>query len=277
MKELRKAREEHIHALKNTNEPQLHRRTLRKALKFYSDNPSQRMREVQAGDSWKVHWQQQFSLPVGGKRDSLLDSPSFKSRYRRSASAPDGSTSTFEDIELSELLPKSGQVTLSPPRRQNPLRLMKRSTDYFDQQKARLGGGKQEERSESERRQSGQGEASLPKTESTAGSMSTAEETAGASASTSESRNRDSDVFVFPNTTASSPPILKKRQTSSPEGYMQESQPISLSYEKTQSLPGDIPSGSRRRVVSSLLEEELPMLKTAEETEEEPGKLGERC
>lgn len=132
--EIRKAREEQIHALKNPEEPQVRRRTLRSAIRFYVDNPSQR-----TGAIPKRYWRQ-VSQPVPRKDAARkISSESPRGAYLRSVSAP----SVTSQVNEGEVGNTDGAEAAPVQRRKlsNPLRLIKRRSDYFDQQKVRLGGG----------------------------------------------------------------------------------------------------------------------------------------
>ncbi len=244
MAEERKARKERIHALKDTSEPLLHRRTLRRVLKFYSNNPSQRTR---AGSARKHGWQYQLSLR--NRSDLQLD-PSSPSKFRRSASVPVGSTSSFEDSENQESRVRFRERVA--PKLQNPLRLVRRTSSYFGRQ-ARLergggggGGGGSETTSaaDKERRTS---------------SLKSARTTGTAALASGPNSGRDSDVFVF--TDIDTPPTyITKRHVSSPDGRSFPQASTDQPYERTQSFPGGSPGAS--------MMEELPKLETVDEGSE---------
>lgn len=257
MKEERKVREERIHALKDTSEPQVHRRTLRKVLRFYTDEPSRR---TQMGEARKHGWQHQFSMPIvrsprrGESVESFSLSDGSQSEYRRSLSAPEGSPSTHGVSE-----PQGSGAEHVIPKLQNPLRLMKRTSSFFDKQarhdqrrKGRGGRGRGE---------SGGQSTSAADKDGRAGSTPAAvrSNVASAALTSASTSAKDQDVFVFSD--VKSPTLHQRvRQLSSPDGLPLQSQfSPALSYERTQSLPGWSP------IPETPLIEEMPKLELVDE------------
>ena len=221
-KEERKAREEHINALK-VDEPQVRRTTIRRAMKYLSDNPTIRARAVQ--EPGRKLWQQ-TSLPAGNmsiKRSSLFQPHSNKPpKTVRTMSVPLIDTPIRLREEPGMQSGDTGQ-TVHPRRQRNPLRLIRPTSGYFEMQNMRRKGGSSVI-------------ASIPpRTKSTA--VSTSQQSSAAS------------VFVFPPSVEE----VQHSATSTPvsAGVIPSSRApkkMDLSYERTQSLPAGTPStsGSQR-------------------------------
>lgn len=238
--ERRKEREEQISALKNPNEPQIQRRTIRRVVKYLADNPAERVKQLYWSEALKK--KRRFELDL--KRGSSLITPSgsaldtHKSSYHRSTSDSAVNPSISEkDGESYVTSATSGAASesfvASPPSRvsikkqQNPLRLMKRTSGYFERQKVRLGG--------------------LPSSsasQSTHSSVSSLDVETSCSSDHDVSRKpqsasiaEDSVFDMQPHTT------LRERHfsvASTPESSKSHvhDHPLCVSYERTQSYPG---------------------------------------
>ena len=232
-KEERRAREEHINALK-VDEPQVRRTTIRRAMKYLSDNPTVRARAVQ--EPGRKLWQQ-TSLPAGSvskKGSSLFQPHSTKPpKTVRTMSVPLIDTPIRLREEPDVQSGDTGQI-VHPRRQRNPLRLIRPTSDYFEMQNMRRKGGSSVI-------------ASIPPhTKSTTRENTTAVSTNQQSSAAS--------VFVFP-------PSVEEAQhsatfTPASAGVVpsfKAPQKMDLSYERTQSLPAGTPSTSgSQRPFSSL-------------------------
>ena len=243
MLERRKEREEQISALKNPNAPQVQRRTIRRVMRYLADNPSERVNQM------KQRKKKQLAFQLDLKRGSSLINPpaaGYASRrtsgsYRRSTSAPINSeVNTSVTGSESESVPPSsasahGKTSIvsqtsspaSTPRQRNPLRLMKRRSDYFDKQKMRLGGWLPSSAS--------------PSTQSSLTSSIESQDTSSierkASRGQAASFNDDDSVF---DDEGPSGRITERHFSvaSTPEASKLREHPLMVSYERTQSYPG---------------------------------------
>ena len=156
LKERRKEREEQICALKNPDQPQVQRRTIRRVMRYLAENPSERVRQMHHSEAQKKKRKRQAGLQRENKRGMSLihrdrGSQGEEEHYRRSISAP-GVTDLSpahgrEDSVSPPPAPGAGKTATvtfrsdtATPKQRNPLRLMKRRSDYFELQKMRLGG-----------------------------------------------------------------------------------------------------------------------------------------
>ena len=161
----RRLREEHLNALKHTSDkPLVQRRTIRRVLKYLSANPQQRAKEQQ--ESPTRNWWKQMSTR-SERMFSTRDNSSANPIYRQSRSVPStpssalshpGNAPSLETIPSVEqplppvvppsTLPIAGVMTSDVSRsnrrsrRKNPLRLMRQKSEFYDQQKRRLGGSR---------------------------------------------------------------------------------------------------------------------------------------
>ncbi len=245
MKEERKVREERIHALKDTSEPQVHRRTLRRVLTFYSNVPS---RAVQPGGPRKQGWQHQLSLPKDPRSDGSRPDPAQMS-VERSLSVPSASTSSYDGSE-----PQEAHVRFTRPKLQNPLRLVARQPSFFDRQ-ARY------TRGEGRKKRAASASTAVKYRRPPTVGTDTSSRTTGP---TSRPRSvGDSDVFVFTDKDLPHAYPLKKL-ASSPDGLKLPDDSlvnVARPYERTQSFPGQSPGVSTT--------EETPKLETVDEGGEE--------
>ena len=244
-KEERKAREEHINALK-VDEPQVRRTTIRRAMKYLSDNPTVRARAVQ--EPGRKLWQQ-TSLPAGSvskKRTSLFQPHSDKPPKTMSVPLIDtpihlreepGVQSGDTGRTVRSRRQQSGDTgqTVCSRRQRNPLRLIRPTSGYFEMQNKRRKGGSSVI-------------ASIPPhTKPT----TTRENTTAVSTNQQPSA---ASVFVFP-------PSVEEAQHSATSTPASASvvpsstapQKMDLPYERTQSLPAGTPSTSEsERLISSM-------------------------
>lgn len=247
--EKRREREEQISALKNPNEPQVQRRTIRRVMRYLADNPAERVKQLQQVEAQKKKLKKQmtFRLDIDNLRrgssmfDPPISDPSDPGLYRRSTSAPGDTSVNTPSSSLKEhesSLPHvsgpgrtsvgSASSDAPVPRHRNPLRLMKRRSDYFERQKMRLGG------LPTSHSASQSAHSSIASHTDSLTSGSTEHKAPQGQAATS----RDGDS-VFD---VESPTKLITRQfsvASTPESYKSnvDKHPLTTSYERTQSFP----------------------------------------
>ena len=252
--ERRKEREEQISALKNPNEPQVQRRTIRRVMRYLADNPAERLKQLEAQRK-KKRRQLPFQLDI--KRgtsminppDSILSGHSSEQSYHRSTSDSAVAITPIAQKETEAVSispsgvpvpgPGSGRQSIvslsstvsSAPKQRNPLRLMKRRSDYFDKQKMRLGGWPASSESQSAR-------SSFASVASQAsGSIDRRTSRGQATVSVDEDSVFDGDTetpskFTERHLSVASTPESSKT--------IQDRHPLMVSYERTQSSPGDI-------------------------------------
>ena len=237
MEELRKVRKEQLQALRNPEESHAHRRTLKRAIQFYSSNPQQQRTKPGQGQPSRRSLWHQFSIPVGRalyRGGTLMRRTDPSREYRRSESAPAPGESPHDLLSIPEAAtsvhpPVSQTQTQTPPPRTNPLRLVKRTSDYFDWQKVRLGGGVSETPSRQETQKN-------------------------APSSVRRSSMEDDSVFVFPDRSPpSSPPYRQASVLSSPATATAKTTNPLMFYERTQSLPSKSISSSWYAISSNII------------------------
>ena len=222
MEEMRKVRKEQLQALRNPEESHAHRRTLKRAIRFYSSNPQQRTKPGQGQLSRRSLWHQ-ISFPVeralrrGG---TLLQKTDPSREYSRSVSSPSyiPVPPNLDDkpsvSEAATSVPPSDSQPHTPSSRTNPLKLVRHTSDYFDRQKARLGGGISE-----------------PPGKQGAG------KSVPSSACSSAAQEDRGSVFRFPDKSSPFSPLYHPRRTlSSPDAGTGKATDDWVSYERTQSL-----------------------------------------
>ena len=249
--EKRKERKEQIFALKNPEEPQVRRRTIRRVLKYISNSPAERAKAVKGEKmGW---WRRQSSLPterMNNRPPSLLikEGQGMTSQVRRSSSVPaDATTSVSDTPDVSNTSRESSsKVTFRAPRQRNPLRWIQRQrTSYYDKQRLRL------------RAAAATADSPYKQLSTQSSDMSGYESSLSAQ---SHSRvitleGQDS-VFELPE---SAPPSLDKRSTSivsSPDAVLLSGKtaypmPLPLVYERTQSCPSSELNSPRVRLSTS--------------------------
>ena len=249
--ERRKEREEQICALKNPDQPQVQRRTIRRVMRYLADNPVERVKQLHQAEAQKKKRQRQIGFQRENRRGVSLishDSGDQKEEaYRRSVSSPAGTdistlssgraSDAFSSIPVDSGTGKHSTVTFrsdtSTPKQRNPLRLMKRRSDYFELQKMRLGGWPPGSSTYTSP------ESSLTSSVDSQATGMTAEcRTSHGQAASSVENDSVFDVEA---------PRLKERNlsvASTPESSKSTkiSHPLMISYERTQSSPGDVPS-----------------------------------
>ena len=215
---MRKVRKEQLQALRHPEESHAHRRTLKRAIQFYTSNPQQRTKPGQGQQPRKSLWHQ-FSTPVERvlQRGGTLVRRTDPSRhYRRSASEPSPVEPPPDLRSVSEAatsVPQEAGQTRTPPPRTNPLRLVKRTSNYFDWQKTRLGGGVSEPQTRQE----------------------TKKNTPSAVRS---SPTEDDSVFIFPDHNPPPSPLHHQDSVlSSPDRWTAKTTDSLMSFERTQSFP----------------------------------------
>ena len=226
-KEERKAREEHINALK-VDEPQVRRTTIRRAMKYLSDNPALRARAVQEPE--RKLWQQ-TSLPADKVKRTSLFNPTSDKQFKtiRTMSVPLIKTPVRLREEPGMQSGDTGQ-TVHSRRQRNPLRLIRPTSGYF------------------EMRREGGSAAIPPHAKST-----TRENTATVSTNQESSA---ASVFVFPPSFDHKKEVLHSTTPTPVSADVVSSskapQERNLSYERTQSLPAGTPSScDSQRLTSS--------------------------
>ena len=249
MMERRKEREEQISALKDPNKPQVQRRTIRRVMRYLEDNPSERLKQLQQVEAQK---KKRKRLQLDLKRGASLINPpgpgytndQSDDSYRRSVSAPANSDSNIP-LSMKEHVPslhsgasepvKSSVVSqssaTSTPKRQNPLRLMKRRSDYFDKQKVRLGGWQASSASQSTR-------SSL--TSSIASQAGASIEHRASRVQSSTLNDDDDSVFdvELPSSGKTTERHFSIMSTPESAKVRMSDLPLTGSYERTQSCPG---------------------------------------
>ena len=242
--ERRKEREEQISALKNPNEPQIQRRTIRRVVKYLADNPAERVKQLHRSEALKKMRKRPLTVQLDLKRGSSLITPSgsaidpHRSSYHRSTSDsavnPSISEKESESCVASAAVGGAGESSVAalPPgvssrKQRNPLRLMKRTSDYFEMQKMRLG--------------------SLP----SSSTSQSAHSSVSSFVEIETSRPHDHDVSRKPLSASTAEDsvfdmqphtILRERHfsvTSTPESSKSHvhDHPLCVSYERTQSYP----------------------------------------
>ena len=232
-KEERKAREEHINALK-VDEPLVRRTTIRRAMKYLSDNPALRARAVQ--EPGRKLWQQ-TSLPADKVKRTSLFHPTSDKQFKttRTMSVPLIKTPVRLREEAGMQSGGTGQ-TVRSRRQRNPLRLIRPTSGYFDMQNKR----------------GSSLIASIPPhtksiTRENTATVSTNQESSAAS------------VFVFPPSFDHKKEVLHSTTSTPASADVVSSskapQKRNLSYERTQSLPAETPSSCESRRLTSSTED----------------------
>ena len=281
LRERRKEREEQICALKNPNQPQVQRRTIRRVMRYLADNPSERLKQLHSVEAQRKRKRRQLTFRDLKRGTSLINPPgTILSRhasdysYRRSTSDSAANTPiTLKESEAEAIrktasvqsdTPVAGQsqgqgsarpsvislassVSSSAPKQRNPLRLMKRRSDYFDRQKLRLGGwqasagsimgtgsGAQSTRSSFE--------SSVVEESQASGSV---DRRISQGQATTVSVDEEDSVFGSDGAAHSRETERLFSVASTPESGgrgVKDYHPLTVSYERTQSSPGDISS-----------------------------------
>ena len=259
LRERRKEREEQISALKNPNQPQVQRRTIRRVMRYLADNPAGRLKQLHSVEAQRKKKKRQLTFLDLKRGTSLIHTPGAipsgqpSDSYHRSISdSVVGTPVTLKESEAEAVhiparsdAPVAGQRSGRPsaislgssvssaPKQRNPLRLMKRRSDYFDRQKMRLGGWPTN---------SGSG------TQSTRSSFaSSVESRASASISRRTSQGQATvsveEDSVFDGDTGAHSRVTERHFSvaSTPESgkAVKDHHPLMVSYERTQSSPGD--------------------------------------
>ena len=262
LRERRKEREEQISALKNPNQPQIQRRTIRRVMRYLADNPAERLKQIHNVEAQRKKKRKQLNFDLNKRGTSLINPPgstfsghSSEPLYRRSVS--DSAANT--PVALKEIEAESEHVHISAksdapvtgsgsgrpsvislassvssgPKQRNPLRLMKRRSDYFDRQKMRLGGWP----TNSSGAQSTLSSFASSIESQASGSIDRRTSQGQATVSIDE----DS---VFDGDTGTHSRVAERHFSvaSTPESgkVVKDSHPLMVSYERTQSSPGDI-------------------------------------
>ena len=260
LRERRKEREEQISALKNPNQPQVQRRTIRRVMRYLADNPAERLKQFHNVEAQRKRKKRQLNFLDLKRGTSLINTPgailsghSSELSYHRSISDSAASTPvTLKEKEAESVhvpthsdAPVAGQGSGRPsvislgssissaPKQRNPLRLMKRRSDYFDRQKMRLGGwptnsgsGTQSTRSSFASSVESQASGSINRRTSQGQATVSVEESVFYGDSGTHSRETERHFSV-----ASTPESGKT---------VKDHHPLMVSYERTQSSPGDI-------------------------------------
>ena len=243
--ERRKEREEQISALKNPNEPQIQRRTIRRVVKYLADNPAERVKQLHWSEALKKKRRRPLTFQLDLKRGSSLITPSgsavdtHKSSYQIHRSTSDSAVISEKDSESYAASATSGATGESflatPPsgvstqKQRNPLRLMKRTSGYFERQKMHLGG--------------------LP---SSSASQESTHSSVSSSVDSEISYSGDHDVSHKPQSAPTAEDsvfdmqphtVVRERQfsvASTPESSKSHvhDHPLCVSHERTQSYPG---------------------------------------
>ena len=260
LRERRKEREEQISALKNPNQPQIQRRTIRRVMRYLADNPAGRLKQVEAQRKKKKRQLTFRDLKRGtsliNPPESILTGHSSEVLYHRSAS--DSATSTpvlLKEIEAGSEhvhtsaqsdVPVAGSHSVRPsvislassassgPKQRNPLRLMKRRSDYFDKQKMRLGGWP----TNSSGMESTRSSFASSVESQVSGSIERRTSRGQATVSVDEDSVFDGDTGT--HSRAAAERLFSVVSTPESGKVLKDSHPLTVSYERTQSSPGDI-------------------------------------
>lgn len=151
----RNEKKQQIHDFRSTAEPRVRRKTIRRAMQFLSDNPEDRARQLQESRK-KWNSRKQLSLPEERLREAGLHRSTKDDNYSgrgvlRSVSTPPAVIPQETDIEkgifssggqAKESPPphESGMVPEETPKLRNPLRLMRKRSEFFEKQKLRIAG-----------------------------------------------------------------------------------------------------------------------------------------
>lgn len=259
--ERRKEREEQISALKNPNQPQVQRRTIRRVMRYLADNPAERLKQLHNVEAQRKRRKRQLSFLDRKRGASLINPPGASDlserSYRRSISDSAATTPvTLKQREaeaVHNIMPAqtdtpvaggqgSGRPsvislassTSSAPKQRNPLRLMKRRSDYFDKQKMRLGGWPTNSGSGTQSTRSSYVSAVESQT---TGSVDHRISQGQATVSVDEDSVFDGDGGAH-----SKMPERHLSVASTPESgkVVKDNHPLMVSYERTQSSPGEI-------------------------------------
>lgn len=261
LRERRKEREEQISALKNPNQPQVQRRTIRRVMRYLADNPAGRLKQLHNVEAQRKKKKRQLTFLDLKRGTSLINTPGAilssqpsDSYHRSTSDTIVGTPVTLKETEAEAVripaqsdAPVAGQgsgrpsvISLrgssisSPPKQQNPLRLMKRRSDYFDRQKMRLGGWPTN---------SGSG------TQSTRSSFASSVESQASGSIDRRTSQGQATVSVDEDSVFDGDTGAHSRATerhfsvaSTPESgkAVKDHHPLMVSYERTQSFPGDI-------------------------------------
>ena len=275
LRERRKEREEQICALKNPNQPQIQRRTIRRVMRYLADNPAERLKQLHNIEGQRRKRKKQLTFLDLKRGASLINPPlsghSSEVLYRRSVSdSVAGSPITLKEREaeaVHSIIPTpsdapsqgggavAGQGSARPsvislastassvPKQRNPLRLMKRRSDYFDKQKMRLGGWP-----------TGSGSGTQSMRSSFASSVVESQASDSIDRRTSQGQattvSVDEDSVFNGDGGAQSRAAAAERLfsvASTPESakLVKDHHPLMVSYERTQSSPGDISAVSQ--------------------------------
>ena len=283
LRERRKEREEQICALKNPNQPQVQRRTIRRVMRYLADNPSERLKQLHNVEAQRKRKRKQLTFRDLKRGTSLINPPgTVLSRhasdysYRRSTSDSAANTpitlkeseaeavrktvSAQSDAPMASQGQGQGQgsarpsvislassVSSSAPKQRNPLRLMKRRSDYFDRQKLRLGGWQASAGSSI-----GTGSAAQSTRSSFESSVVEESQASGSvdrrisqGQATTMSVDEEDSVFGSDGAAHSRETERLFSVASTPESGgrgVKDCHPLTVSYERTQSSPGDISS-----------------------------------
>ena len=282
LRERRKEREEQISALKNPNQPQVQRRTIRRVMRYLADNPSERLKQLHNVEAQRKRKRRQLTFRDLKRGTSLINPPgTILSRhasdysYRRSTS--DSAANTPITLKESEaeadrktvsaqsdtpvasqshqgqgsarpsVISLASSVSSSAPRQRNPLRLMKRRSDYFDRQKLRLGGWQASAGSSI-----GTGSGAQSTQSSFESSMAEESQASGSinrrisqGQATTVSVDEEDSVFGSDGAAHSRETERLFSVASTPESGgrgVKDCHPLTVCYERTQSSPGDISS-----------------------------------
>ena len=278
LRERRKEREEQISALKNPNQPQVQRRTIRRVMRYLADNPSERLKQLHNVEAQRKRKRRQLTFHDLKQGTSLINPPgTMLSRhasdysYRRSTSDSAANSpkilkeseaeavrrpiSTQSDTPVASqgqgqgsarpsVISLASSVSSSAPKQRNPLRLMKRRSDYFDRQKLRLGGWQASAGSST-----GSGAQSM---QSSFASFVAESQASGSidrrisqGQATTVSVDEEDSVFGSNGGAHSRETERLFSVASTPESGgrgVKDRHPLMVSYERTQSSPGDISS-----------------------------------
>ena len=271
LRERRKEREEQICALKNPNQPQIQRRTIRRVMRYLADNPAERLKQLHNVEGQRRKRKKQLAFLDLKRGASLINPPlsghSSELSYHRSVSDSPITLKEREAEAVHSIIPTpsdapshgggavAGQGSARPsvislastassvPKQRNPLRLMKRRSDYFDKQKMRLGGWP-----------TGSGSGTQSTRSSFASSVVESQASDSIDRRTSQGQattvSVDEDSVFNGDGGAQSRAAAAERLfsvASTPESakLVKDHHPLMVSYERTQSSPGDISAVSQ--------------------------------
>ena len=252
--ERRREREEQICALKNPNEPQIQRRTIRRVMRYLADNPAERVKQLHLVEAQRRKRKGPLTFRLDLKRGSSLINPPGSAidpdRYRRSTSdsavTPSVTEKERESVAASGTSGAVGETSVvsQPPgvsirKQRNPLRLMKRTSGYFERQKMRLGGWQSSSASHSSVSSSVESEASGSVDRDVSYQLATR-------ASVSDS------VFdIEPHAARTERHLSVASTPESSRSGVRPDHPLMVSYERTQSFPGSGVRASEAEVNTS--------------------------